>query len=378
VRPEDMQRHGAALAERVRREVNTSERLGVILRQHRRQRMLAFAVAAAAVIVLAVSAVLIFSTEEAPVVSEPTPTTVSSGLQALPVEVFMVLVGDYTVDTADGSCQGSGRLAGIGAGSLVHIWDESAYPSPEEAPTIALPEGLEVASDDPDASFLLSSGENTGCAFALPGLQHDIAEYEHISLFPESDPDVAISSRIIGQRVVVTFGVEPGEPAFDLAPGVASDVPEEWQAELQALWNSAGPGRIVGSVALWKGHHSALSSSQPFCVGAARYAGIQPGQSVVVTDGDGGTVGETILRGSAYDGHEGCVLWFVLDVPPDLEVYTIEIGDHPAVTFDLSVLEEFGWRVNLWSDDNQIQAVCVELEPKARPMTCVLLEPPPA
>lgn len=311
-------------------------------------------------------------------VTEPPPTTVPSGLRALPVEVFMVLVGDYTVDTADGSCEGSGSLAGIRSGSLVHIWDESAYPGPEEAPAIALPEGMEVASDEEGASYLLSAGENTGCVFALPGLEHDISEYAHISLFPESDPNVAISSRIIGQRVVVTFGLERGEPGFDLAPGVASDVPEEWQAELQGLWESAGPGRIVGSVALWGGHHSALASSQPFCVGAARYAGIQPGQSVVVTDGGGATVGETILRGSAYDGHEGCVLWFGVDVPPDLAVYIIEIGDHPAVTFDLSVLEEFAWRVNLWSDDNQIQAACVEIEPEARPMTCVLLEPPPA
>ena len=64
--------------------------------------------------------------------------------------------------------------------------------------------------------------------------------------------------------------------------------------------------------------------------------------------------------------------------PPDLAVYMIEIGDHPAVTFDLSVLEECAWRVNLWSDDNQIRAACVEIEPEARPMTCVLLEPPPA
>jgi hypothetical protein len=373
-----MRRHGAALAERVRREVNTSERLGVMLRQHRRQRMVAFAVAAAAVIVLAVSAVLIFSTEEAPVVSEPTPTTVSSGLQALPVEVFMVLVGDYTVDTADGSCEGSGRLAGIGAGSLVHIWDESAYPSPEKAPTIALPEGLEVAGDEEAASYLLSAGEDTGCVFALPGLEYDISDFEHVSLFPESDPNVVISSRIIGQRVVVTFGAEPGEPAFDQASGVASDVPEDWQAELQALWDSAGPGRIVGSVALWEGHHAPLTSSQPFCVGAARYAGIQPGQSVVVTDGNGAEVGETILRGSVYDGHEGCVLWFGLDVPRDLEVYTIEIGDHTAVTFGRSVLEEFGWRVNLWTDNDQIQTFCVEIEPEIRPMTCTLLEPPPA
>lgn len=376
MRPEDMRRQGTALAERVRREVNTSERFNVMLRQHRRQRVVAFAAAAVAVIALVVGAVVL-TTNEAPVVTEPS-TTVPSGLQSLPVEVFVVLVGDYTVDPADGSCEGSGPLAGIEAGSLVHIWDESAYPGPADAPAITLPEGMQVASNDEGASYLLSGDQDTGCVFALPGLEHDISEYAHVSLFPESDPNVAISSRIIGQRVVVTFGVEPGEPAFDLAPGVASDVTEEWQAELQALWDSAGSGRIVGSVALWEGHHSALASSQPFCVGAARYAGIQPGQSVVVTDGGGTTVGETILRGSAYDGHEGCVLWFGVDVPPDLAVYTIEIGDHPAVTFDLNVLEEFAWRVNLWSDDSQIRAACVENEPEDRPMTCVLLEPPPA
>ena len=375
MRPEDMRRRGTALADRVRREVDTSARLGIMLRQHRRQRVTAIAVAAAVAVALFVGALLTFTTEEDPVVTEP-PTTAPSSLRSLPVQVFMVLVGEYTVDPGSGSCEGSGPLAGIGSGSLVHVWDESEYPGPDEAPAVALPPGVEVASDEERAAYLLSSGENTGCVFEMPDLGFDIDDYGHISLFPESDPNVAISSRRFGQRVVFTFGAEPGDQAFE-PTGVASDRPEEWQAELQTLWDSAGPGRIVGSVALWGGHHTPLATSQPFCAGAARYESVQPGQSVVVADENGALAGESTLRGSAFDAHEGCSLWFGVDVPSNLSTYAIEIGNHPWVAFDRRTLDDFGWRINLWTDADQMQAGCVELEPGSRPMTCVLLEPPP-
>ena len=213
--PEDLRRQGAALAERVQREVDTSRRLDIMLRQHQRQRIATFATAAAAVIAIVAGAILLFSAQEQPVITQPTPTTVQPGAQALPVEVFMVLVGDYSVDPDGGSCQGTGPLAGIGAGSQVHVWDETTYPSPEDAPTVALPDGAEIASDDPRASFLLSSGADSGCVFELGDLGYGISEFGSISLFPATDPDVAISSRNIGQRVVVTFGVQPGESTFD-------------------------------------------------------------------------------------------------------------------------------------------------------------------
>lgn len=374
MRTEDLSRHGASLAERVSRQVDTTERLDMMLRQHRRQRITAFAMAAAAVIAVVVGAVLVFTNEGAPVVTQP-PTTAPTEPQALPAQVFLVLRSDYTVDEATGSCRGSGPLEGIEESSLVSVWDESIDASPEDSPAIALPSGMEITASNQLAALLRLEGGSTACLFELPDLGHDISEYDHISLFPQSDPDVPGTMTVSGQRVVFTLGADPAEPGFESNPGVASDIPEEWQAELQTLRDSAGPGLIVGSVALWGDHHTPLASSQPFCTGAAQFADLEPGQAVIVTDQDGNVIGQTILRGSAFDAHEGCSLWFGVDVPPDMAVYLIAITEHAPVAFDRAVLDEFGWRIDLWSDPIQMQTVCVELEPESRPMTCVLLEP---
>jgi hypothetical protein len=136
------------------------------------------------------------------------PSTVGE-LRSLPVEVFMVLSDAYTVDEATGACEGSGPLAGIGEGSLVHIHDETVFETADEAPTIALPAGEEITGEDARSTYLLSRDDSAACVFSLPDLGFDIADYENISLFPEEDPDVSTGSAVSGQRMIFTFGDSP-------------------------------------------------------------------------------------------------------------------------------------------------------------------------
>jgi len=207
MKPEEIRSRGAALAERVRTQVDTSQRLELVLRIHRRARIVAVAAAAAAVLVVVAGVLLLVRADEPPVITAPSTTIPSTlpGAQSLPVEVFMVLIGDYTVDEDTGACEGSGPLAGIGAGSMVHIVDESASPPPETAPTTNLPAGVEVTQEDARASFLLGSGDPAACVFTLPDLGYDISEYENIRLLPETDPDTASGMSLSGQRVIFKF-----------------------------------------------------------------------------------------------------------------------------------------------------------------------------
>lgn len=158
--------------------------------------------------------------------------------------------------------------------------------------------------------------------------------------------------------------------------GVASADPEEWLAEIERLRTSAGPGRIVGFVNL-AGETSSgapASPSQPVCVGAGAFSDIEPGTEVIIYELDGTPVGETILRGSAFDGHTGCALWFGVDVPTDAPGHVVRIGDHESPEIDSATLGEFGWILNFWSSQNSMIANCIELEAESEPMTCILLD----
>ena len=203
MRPEEIRRNGAALAERVRDHVNPSERLEVMLRAHRRRRVTSLALATAVLVAVVVGAFMLTRLAEPPVVTVPpttTPSTVGE-LGSLPVEVFMVLEAAYTVEEATGTCEGSGPLGGIGEGSTVEILDDSATDGSGEVPTITLPAGIEVTAADPRSSFLLRD-DIAVCVFVLPELGFDIADYENIRLWPTSDPDVASSMSLSGQRVI--------------------------------------------------------------------------------------------------------------------------------------------------------------------------------
>ena len=211
MRPEEIRDRGTALAERVRDHVNSNERLEMMLRTHRHRRVATLALATAMVLAVVVAAFVLTRQAEPPVITVPptTPPSTVGELAALPVEVFMVLEGAYTVDEATEACEGSGPLTGIEEGSSVHVHDESVFESADDAPTITLPAGIEITEADPRSSFLLSPDEVALCVFVLPDLGYDIDDYEHISLFPASDPNVSSGMSLSGQRVIFGFGDSP-------------------------------------------------------------------------------------------------------------------------------------------------------------------------
>lgn len=211
MRPEEIRSRGTALAERVRDHVDPGERLDIMLKTHRKRRIAAYALATAMVAATVAAVFLLTREAEPPVITvppTPPPTTVGE-LASLPVEAFLVLESAYTVDEATDTCAGSGPLAGIEEGSSVHVHDESVFDSADDAPTIALPAGVETTEGDSLSSLLLSRDDVAVCVFVLPDLGYDIADYEHISLFPASDPNVAVGMRINGQRVIFSFTDSP-------------------------------------------------------------------------------------------------------------------------------------------------------------------------
>lgn len=158
--------------------------------------------------------------------------------------------------------------------------------------------------------------------------------------------------------------------------GVVPDDAEVWLAEISDLRDSAGPGRVAIFVSLAGETSTGPPSSpeQPVCVGAGAFSDIEPGANVTVEDREGSPVGESILRGSGFDGHMGCGLWSGVDVPVSVDGYAILVADHPPVVIDSPTLDEYGWIVTLWSDPRSMRANCVELEPDAEPMTCIPLD----
>ena len=163
-----------------------------------------------------------------------------------------------------------------------------------------------------------------------------------------------------------------------ISEGVVPDDSELWLAEIFDLRDSAGPGRIAVFVSLGGETSTGPPSSpeQPVCVGAGAFSDIQPGASVTVEDLDGNPVGESILRGSGFDGHMGCGLWSGIDVPVTSDGYTLQVADRHPVVIDSHTLNQYDWIVTLWSDPRSMQANCVELDadPEAEPMTCILLD----
>ena len=135
MRPDEMRRHGAALAERVRREVDTSVRLDLLLRRQRRSRVVGFAAAAVAVLVLVVGTLWLTGVEDSPVVDQPPTPAPSTTIdqRSLPVEVYIALLDEFVVESeALAHCTGTGIHAGIGVGSEVSVIDDR----PDQAPRV--------------------------------------------------------------------------------------------------------------------------------------------------------------------------------------------------------------------------------------------------
>ncbi len=214
MRSDDMRNLGIALAERVRREVDTVERLERIIKLRRRGRRLVVASTVTLLIIIA-AVMLTVSPTETPVVNDATTTIPATleDLQSLPVQVTVVLADDYTVDES-GVCRGSGPLAGIETGSGLVVTKPTGAP---DAATTVVPllNGREVTEASGAASVLFRRGETAVCAFTLSPLGYDIREYAEIAFFPEGDPNIASSMTISGQRVVVRFMTDP---AAEVAP----------------------------------------------------------------------------------------------------------------------------------------------------------------
>lgn len=372
---EEFRRFGTALDERVRSQVDTSERLDLLIRARRRGRIAAIAFAMIAVVAVFVATFLIReATGDPPVITAP-PTTVipeQSGLTPLPVEVFLVLSDHYAADPATGVCTGIGPLAGIDEGAQLQMRDESTPAAPV---SVVLSAGQEITAQDERASFLLGD-ELLGCVFVVPDPGFSIAQYENVSISSDADSAVASSMSISGQRVVLSFGEDP-QYVEGGSPGVAPEDPADLLAELDELRASARPGFLVGFVNVDPSQStgSPPSSAQPFCVGVGQFGTIRPGERILITSPDGFVVGETILHGAAFDAHLGCIYWFGIEVPADLGEYRVGVAGMGPVAFGSSVLDEHSWLVNLWTEPIHMQANCLDLEPESEPMTCVLLEP---
>ena len=196
MRSEEIRTRGTALAERVHRQVDTRARFQLLVGQRRRGRILGYALAAAALAAVVLGVAFLLTIEDAPVASQPPPTSSApvTELRPLPVELFVVLLREYTVDEATGECSGSGILSDLLEGSNVLLVDEV---SGAELGSLPLPFGTEVVRGD-DPLFLLPSDEDAGCVFSLgdPGLDNFDVRFE-------SDPDVGMSGTRSGQRVVV-------------------------------------------------------------------------------------------------------------------------------------------------------------------------------
>jgi hypothetical protein len=213
MKPKEMRRHGTALSERVRRNVHTEERLSLVIGQRRRRRRYEFALAAAAAVIIVLIGVfaLLRPIEGAPVVTDPDPApTTVVGLRQLPVEIFLVLASNYTVDAATGECSGSGVLEGVEAGFRVSVVDESetapgAFDDIErrtEVASLVLPAGAEITRDAAPA-FLLPVGRDAGCVFSLGDHVFEVSEFD---LVLTGYPEVSNGGTRSGQRFVTVVG----------------------------------------------------------------------------------------------------------------------------------------------------------------------------
>jgi len=195
MKPEEMRAHGVALADRVRRQVDTKQRFQLLVKARQTGRRLVYVLVAATVMAVLIGVSFLLTISDAPVVTQPTPpTTLDAGLRPLPVEVWVVILDSYTVDADTGACSGSGEVSGVVEGSRVFLVDES---SGVELSSVSLPAGTEVFQGE-EPLFLLPPDHDAGCVFELgdPGVTNFDVRFE-------SDPNIGISSNSSGQRLVV-------------------------------------------------------------------------------------------------------------------------------------------------------------------------------
>lgn len=143
--------------------------------------------------------------------------------------------------------------------------------------------------------------------------------------------------------------------------------------EIEEQRSSAGPGNLVGFVLLNGLASTGLPEDpiQPICRGAGDFDHIIPGVEIAVRRDDGPLVVITDLRGSMFDSHHGCAMWFSAEVP-QADWYTIEINGWSSASFDATQVEAGGWIIYMWSDSIALEANCGN---DSEMMTCAVFEP---
>lgn len=189
---DDFARHGSALLERVKEQVDAPEGLGRLRREERNSRIVAVALAVAVVVVLALVGGFWWLSADIPPADQPTTTT----LRALPVEVSIVLLDGFTIDAQTGACSGEGEFSGFTAGAEVSLVETTGGGTLAERvgggtviATVELSPGHVIT----DADVVVLGGSPPGtdaCRFPLPETGIAIDDLQ----FPDVDVEVALDS----------------------------------------------------------------------------------------------------------------------------------------------------------------------------------------
>jgi hypothetical protein len=202
VKPEEIARHGSVLLERVSEQVDAPQGLDRLRRNERSNRIVAVAFAVALVAAFALVGGLWWLSADIPPADQPTTTT----LRALPVEVSIVLLDQFTIDAQTGACSGEGDLSGFTANASVGLVETTG------AGTLAerVGEGTVIASVELPAGNVITpadvvvlGGSPPGadaCRFTLP--ETGIA----IDDFQSSDVDIEVVLDSTEPSIVTTSG----------------------------------------------------------------------------------------------------------------------------------------------------------------------------
>jgi hypothetical protein len=210
VKPDDFARHGSVLLGRVREQVDAPQGLGRLRRDQRNTRIFAIAVAATAVLIIALVGGLWWLSADIPPADQPTTTP----LRALPIEVSIVLLDQFTIDAQTGACSGEGDLSGFTASAPVSLVETTGAGTLAERAaegtviaTVELPAGNVIT----DADVAVLGGSTLGtdaCRFTLPetGLAIDDFHLPDVDIevvLDSTEPSIVATS---GQRHTYFYG----------------------------------------------------------------------------------------------------------------------------------------------------------------------------
>ncbi len=196
---DDFTRHGTDLLRRVQQQVDAPRRLRQLGRRERNTRVAFAAMAAAVVVVVALLGGLWWLSNDIPPADQPGTSTT---LRALPVEASIVLLGQFTVDQATGTCSGDGDFSIFIAAAEVRFVDELSLNIVE---TLQLPEGS-VIGEAEVARLGGSPVSSEACRFSLSN-GFGIDDFDGRLIDAEFDPEPG-SDVTIGQRVTFFYGGE--------------------------------------------------------------------------------------------------------------------------------------------------------------------------